>query len=117
MVDTRESNADAHPGLVVLASQQKRHTKQQILADKANAKAVAVATRRAILAREHELLEHIGLIEDTIQQEDDVLQAHANRPDLCHGSEPSSQKRSRTMSKHNIATPSKKKKLGEEDYK
>ena len=117
MVGTRKSNADAHPGLVMVASQQKRRSKRQILADEASAKADAIATRKAILARERELLERIGSIEDTIQREDDALQAHAARPDLRIGSQHPSRKRSRTTSKDTTTSKKPKVTAAEEDYK
>jgi hypothetical protein len=119
MVATHKANADAHPGLVVLASQQRRRSKHEILADKAWAKADAIAAREAILTRERELLERIGSIEDTIQREDDALQTQATRPDLRYGSKPSSRKHSRTMSKaeQQTATSNKKKKITDQDHK
>lgn len=133
MVVTRKANANAHPGLAVVANQQKRRSKQQILADKASAKADAIATREAILARECELLNRIALMEDNIQREDDALQAHAARPDICHGSRPSGSSRKRpisTSSTEHMAqatmsskktkvseTRTHKKKAAEDDYK
>jgi hypothetical protein len=84
MVSTCKSNANAHPGLVV-ASNRKRHTKEQIQADEARTKADAISNREAILAREREILARIGAAEDYIQQEDSMLQAHAKRPDLRPG--------------------------------
>jgi hypothetical protein len=116
MVATHKANADAHPGLVVLA---RRRSKHEILADKAWAKADAIAAREAILTRERELLERIGSIEDTIQREDDALQTQATRPDLRYGSKPSSRKHSRTMSKaeQQTATSNKKKKITDQDHK
>jgi hypothetical protein len=93
MVDTRKANANAHPGLVVVAGQQQRRSKQQILADKASAQADSISTREAILARERELLARIASIEDNIQQEDDALKVHVSRPDLRVGSKSPSWKR------------------------
>jgi hypothetical protein len=88
MVGTHKANAEAHPGWVVVGNnQKKRCTKEQIKADEAHTRAHTIASREAILAREQEILTHIGVTEDFIQQEDNMLQAHAERPDLCPSSQ------------------------------
>lgn len=102
MVDTRRSNADAHPGLVLVNDRKKRRTKKQIKDDEARAKADAIANRAAIKAREREILARIVASEDTVQREDDALQAYATRPDLRHDSQesqPSNPKRRMLMYK------------------
>ena len=106
MVGTRKSNADAHPGLAVASNQKKRRTKEQIQADDARKKADAITNREAILTREREILARIGATEDSIQQADDLLQAHANRPDFHPSSQSLKRKRpGPTPSKNKTATP------------
>ena len=61
----------------------------QIQADEACKKVGTITNREAILTREHEILTCIGATEDSIQQADNLLQAHVNRPDLHPNSQPS----------------------------
>lgn len=81
-IGTRKSNAEAHPGRILLESQPSRRTKQQIESDVSKAKAEAEAEaerQRAVLIR-------IAELEHSAEQEEQAVRMHANRPDLHHSS-------------------------------
>ncbi|KAI9443940.1 hypothetical protein H4582DRAFT_2053702 [Lactarius indigo] len=82
--DTRASNADAHPGCIIMESQQTRRPRKQIEEDEARAKAVAIATRKGVKARHHEAIAMIATTEDSMEQDEEDLQTHSVRPDLRH---------------------------------
>ena len=82
MVGTRKSNADAHPGHVVLMSQQPRRSKEKITADEASAKAKAVAIKEAAAARQRAVAARIAELENIENQEEKVRQQNRKRPDL-----------------------------------
>ena len=73
---------DTHPGRVILESQQTRRTRRQIEANEASAEAEASAARQAVETQRHASIVHIADIEDLVMQEEECIQAHANRPDL-----------------------------------
>ena len=77
-ITTRKSNADVHPGRVVLENQRVRCTKAQIEGD------IASAAVAAIAASEEEVTRHrsIAEVEDAIEKNEEQLRLHANRPDL-----------------------------------
>jgi hypothetical protein len=77
-VTTRRSNADVHPGRIVLDSQQARRTKKQVQEAKARAKAVKDQEEARRLA----LPGHIAQLEDGIETEEQTRYKHSMRPDL-----------------------------------
>ncbi len=81
-VGTRASNAEAHPGRIVLETQQVRRTRKQVDEDEARRKAVAIATRKEAEARHQASIEKIALTEDSIEQDEEEIQRHSSRPDL-----------------------------------
>ncbi|KAI9430410.1 hypothetical protein H4582DRAFT_2086922 [Lactarius indigo] len=83
-VSTRASNADAHPGRIIMESQQTRRPRKQIEEDEARAKAVAIATRKGVEARHREAIATIATTEDSMEQDEEDLQTHSVRPDLRH---------------------------------
>jgi len=77
-MSTRKSNANAHPGRVVLESQTVRRTTKEIQEDKACKAEAAIAQREEEESRN----KHIAEVEDAIERNEDQLHTHANRPDL-----------------------------------
>lgn len=80
MVTTRKTNANAHPGRVVLENQQSRRGKQQIEDDNAIAEEVAHVREEEAAAKYRAMVERIAQLEDAIAEKDP--RAHAQRPDL-----------------------------------
>ena len=82
-VATRRSNANAHPGQVVLDNRPKRRTKKQVQ----EAKARARAAKDQEEARRVELPGRIARLEDEIETEEQARHEHSMRPDL-RGTQP-----------------------------
>ena len=85
-VGTRKSNANTHPGRIVLESQNTRHTSKEVKADNARAKAATIAVRESEEARNKCIAE----VEDAIQRSEDDVHLHTNRPDLRNEPNPGS---------------------------
>jgi len=82
-VSTRKTNAEAHPGRIVLVSQQPWCTKRQIKEDDAHLK----ATKDRVDALCHGDLDRLVQMEDTMEEEE-AWRLHAARPDLRRNPEP-----------------------------
>ena len=87
-VNTHVSNADTHPGRIVLENQILRQMKKQIQMDNACAEKAAIAERDAEEARKKCIAE----VEDGIEVNEEDIRMHANRPDLCYKPMPGSAK-------------------------
>ena len=85
MVTTRKTNANVHPGQVVIASQQTRRSKKQIQDDNAMASAEAHASKEKVAAEYRAVVQRIAELEDEMDIAEKDTQAHANRPNLCSG--------------------------------
>jgi hypothetical protein len=83
-IGTHKSNAEVHPGRILLESQPSRRTKQQIESDVSKAKAEAEAEAEA--ERQCAVLIHIAKLKHSAEQEEQAMHMHANRPDLHHSS-------------------------------
>jgi len=83
-VSTRKTNAEAHPGRIVLVSQQPRRTKRQIKEDDARLK----ATKDRVDALRRGDLDRLAQMEDTMEEEEEARRLHAARPDLRRNPEP-----------------------------
>ncbi|KAI0290097.1 hypothetical protein B0F90DRAFT_1672147 [Multifurca ochricompacta] len=82
-ITTRKANSKAHPGHIIINSQQKRRTARQVAEDKAKSKEEE-ATAREIEATQHRaVVNRIANIEDRIQLAELSVQKHAARPDLA----------------------------------
>lgn len=79
-VGTCKSNADAHPGRIILENQRIRRTRKQMEGDIASSKAAAIAASEDKAGRHRCIAE----VEDNIGRNEEELRLHANRPDLCH---------------------------------
>jgi len=78
LMSTCKSNANAHPGRIVLESQTVRRTTKEIQEDKAHKAEAAIAQRE----EEESCNKRIAEVEDAIERNEDQLRTHANRPDL-----------------------------------
>lgn len=84
-IGTQKSNADAHPGRIVLENQRVRRSKEQIEDDITSAKAAATAASEEEAARNRSIAE----LEDAMEWTEGELRTHTNRPDLRYRVEPS----------------------------
>ncbi|KAI0289883.1 hypothetical protein B0F90DRAFT_1825812 [Multifurca ochricompacta] len=86
-ITTCKANAKAHPGHIIVNSQQKCRTSRQVAEDKAKSKEEE-ATAREMEATQHlAVVNCIANIEDRIQQAEFSAQKHAARPDLAPSAE------------------------------
>ena len=85
-MSTCPSNADAHPGRIVMEGQRVQRPKKQIEVDEARKKAAAsVATHRAEEERQR-VLEQLKESEDAVEREEEAMREHTARPDLWYES-------------------------------
>ena len=84
MVSTREKNANAHPGRIVLEGQQPQCTRKQIEDDKACSQA-AKSRNNAIHHSNHD---HLKQMENLMENEEEAQCMHVMRPDLRHPGPP-----------------------------
>lgn len=80
----RRSNANNHPGQVILDATQKRRTPAQVQADKAVQEAAAAAAVLATVTAHREQVKRVAKFEDKLRTEDEQNKLHAARPDLRH---------------------------------
>ena len=85
-ITTRPSNAEAHPGRVVLEGQRVRRSKKQIDADDARKKAAASAASRRAEEEHQRVLQQLKDIEDAVEREEEAVRKHTARPDLRYES-------------------------------
>jgi hypothetical protein len=86
VVGTRKSNADAHPGRILLASQNPRRTRKQIEEDCAHKEAEATAASEDAKRTRQAIVNRIAQLEAEEEQREEDIQTHSQRPDLFHGS-------------------------------
>lgn len=79
-VVTCQSNTNAHPGDIVWLAKQKKCTKQQIKDNKAKAKAAKQEAAR----ERHAVISSIAGLKATADHKEEVIRAHASRPDLLY---------------------------------
>jgi hypothetical protein len=82
-VNTRTSNADAHPGLVD-RRQQTRRSRQEIEEDGARAESAGHSARKKAEAKHKATIELIAMTEDAIEREEQDVSRYSTRPDLRH---------------------------------
>ncbi len=88
-VTTHKTNAEVHPGHVLIESQQPRHTKKQIEEDDARASTAAQDREVKATAKLCTVAKCIAYLEDMVALAEMDSQTHAQRPDLhycCHDS-------------------------------
>jgi hypothetical protein len=88
-ISTRKANATAHPGHIILETQQSRRTKKQVEEDASRAREAAIAEREEKEANRRTVLTTIVDMEDTIEQSELQVCIHTTRPDLHPDREPS----------------------------
>jgi hypothetical protein len=98
-ITTRKKNAEAHPGKIILDTQQKRRTPQQAAKDRMLAEAEAAASIEKANATLEAIVSRIDELEDEFQQESQLAQKHAARPDLRHAGA-SGRSMAKPMSRH-----------------
>ena len=83
-MNTRPSNAKAHPGLIVAEADghRKRRPKKQIAADDARKKADALAASVRSQEEHQSVLRQIKESEDIVEREEEAVRMHTARPDL-----------------------------------
>ena len=96
MVETRKSNANAHPGDIVRKSQQKKRTKQEIAEDIAKAKAKSIAAKKAAAIQHQVVIASIAGLKASVEREEEAIRAQSNRPDL-HYSRPNETQTASTL--------------------
>ena len=85
-VNTRPSNAEAHPGRVVMEGQRVRRSKKQIEVDEARKKAAASAASRRAEEDHQRVLRQLKESEDAVEREEEAVHEHTARPDLRYES-------------------------------
>jgi hypothetical protein len=82
VIGTRKSNANAHPGRILLGSQQPRRTRKQIEEDKACQEAEAMAAREEELMKHNAVVARIAQLEEDEEEYEERIRSHSQRPDL-----------------------------------
>ena len=83
-IGTRPSNAQAHPGQIVIESQRVRRTKKQIEADVARKKAASIEDSRRAKEEHQKVIQQLKESEDAVEQEEEMVRKHTARPDLWY---------------------------------
>ncbi|KAI0293132.1 hypothetical protein B0F90DRAFT_1822341 [Multifurca ochricompacta] len=86
-ITTHKANVKAHPGHIIVNSQQKRRTSRQVAEDKAKSKGEEATAREMEATQHRAVVNHIANIEDRIQLAEFSAQKHAARPDLAPSAE------------------------------
>jgi hypothetical protein len=82
MVATRKSNAQAHPGQILLNNQQTRRTRKQIEEDEARANAASTAKKNQAAEQRRQRLANLAQLDEVLEKDDATLHQHSTRPDL-----------------------------------
>ena len=78
-VVTRHTNANTHPGDIIWKAQWKKHTRQEIEEEKAK----SIAAKQEAANKHRAAICSIAALKSSVEHEEEVINAHANRPDLC----------------------------------
>ena len=89
---TRETNANTHPGYVVLNARRSKRTTKEVEDEKARAKAKRIAAKEDAAAKHRAVISTIAALQATVERQEAVIRAHTNRPDLHDGSPDATQK-------------------------
>ena len=82
MVATRKSNAQVHPGQILLNNQQPWRTRKQIEEDEARANTAATAKKNQAAEQGRQRLAHLAQLDEMLEKDDATLRQHSTRPDL-----------------------------------
>jgi hypothetical protein len=86
VIGTCKSNAAKHPGRLLTDSRQQRWTRRQMEEDKARTKAAVIAAEEDANAKHQAIVKHVVDIEDSLEQDKEVIQTYTNRPNLRNSS-------------------------------
>jgi hypothetical protein len=116
-ITTRKQNAEMHPGRIVLDTQKKRRTPQQVLDDRMRAEAAAAEAAERAEATLEDIVGRINELEDKIQRDSQLTQKHATRPDLRHSGQANTQSKfmTRQMKHAHAAQVDASEQINEED--
>jgi hypothetical protein len=81
---TRPSNAQAHPGQIVIEGQQVRWSKKQIEADDAWKKAASIEDSRRAEEEHQRIVQQLKESKDAVEREEELVRKHTARPDLWY---------------------------------
>ena len=85
-MNTCPSNAQAHPGYIIMDGQRVRRPRKQIDIDEAHKKAAASAASHCAEEEHQAVLRQLKESEDAVEQEEDAVHKHTARPDLQYES-------------------------------
>jgi hypothetical protein len=86
VVGTRKSNADAHPGRILLDTQHSRRTRKQIDEDDARKKSEMKAAIEDAKTKHHAIVTRIAQLEADEEQREEQIQTNSQRPDRSSNS-------------------------------
>jgi hypothetical protein len=81
---TCPSNAQAHPGQIVIEGQRVRRSKKQIEADDAQKKAASIEASRRAEEEHQRIVQQLKESKDAVEQEEELVRKHTARPDLWY---------------------------------
>jgi hypothetical protein len=81
---TRPSNAQAHPGQIVIEGQRVRQSKKQIEANDARKKAASIEDSRRAEEEHQRIVQQLKESEDAVEREEELVRKHTVRPDLWY---------------------------------
>lgn len=90
---THGSNANTHPGDVVLNARRAKRTTKEVEDKKAQAKAKATAAKQEGAAKRRAIISTIAALKATVERQEAAIRAYTNRPDLHDGSPNAAQKK------------------------
>ena len=85
-ITTCPSNAEAHPGRIVMEGQRVQRSKKQKEADEAQKKVTANAASRRAEEEHQRVIQQLKDIEDTVEREEEAVHEHTVRPDIRYES-------------------------------
>jgi SpoVK/Ycf46/Vps4 family AAA+-type ATPase len=83
-IATCPSNAQAHPGQIVIEGQRVRRSKKQIEADEAWKKAASIEDSHRAEEEHQRVVQQLKESEDAIEREEEMVCKHTARPDLWY---------------------------------
>jgi hypothetical protein len=81
---TRPSNAQAHPGQIVIEGQRVRRSKKQIEANDAQKKAASIEDSRCAEEEHQRIVQQLKESKDAVEWEEELVWKHTARPDLWY---------------------------------
>jgi hypothetical protein len=87
-INTRPSNAEAHPGRILLPAggQRTKRTKKQKEEDDARKREAAIAAKQQAEEERRSVLLQLAESEDAVEQDEEAVRVHTARPDIRYES-------------------------------